>query len=414
MFFAHEPEVLVVGAGPVGLLSALMLAERGVAAEVIEEEPRAGAHSHAVTLHPQTLRLLDEVGVASELVNLGYRVPTTAIWDHERELSLLRFDEAHTAFPYLLVLPRGVLEHVLLGKLAARRVPVHFGYRLADVEQTATGLVATIEQLGVDSGGYGYADALYVVDRIRHRRPRYLIGADGHHSTVRRRLGIEVRPTGAPEAYAMIELDRGYTGGEARVVLGEGTTDVVWPLPGGRCRWTLQLDATEGPQHDSPHLPVGGRAWREVDDARIEQILRERAPWFVRRGDTTFTAQVRFEPALAERFGSGRAWLAGDAAHVSGPIGVHSVNVGMQEAHDLASRIARAIRSDNSPRLLDHYHEEQTSLWRQLFSLDEAPRTTALTEPWVSASSERILRCLPASGPELPHLAGHLGLSLAH
>jgi 2-polyprenyl-6-methoxyphenol hydroxylase-like FAD-dependent oxidoreductase len=149
-----------------------------------------------------------------------------------------------------------------------------------------------------------------------------------------------------------------------------------------------------------------------VTRERLLELLRERAPWFdAEVGEIRWSLVVRFEARLASRFGRGRAWLAGDSGHVTGPVGVQSMNVGLREGADLAERLA-AIRGGGSAELLEEYGRERTAEWRALLGFDGPPAARAGTDPWVAQNAARILPCLPASGEALRELAGRLGLDL--
>ena len=413
MLWTHEAEVLVVGAGPVGLMSALMLAERGIAVEVIDEEQGPGQHNYALTLHPSSLKLLDDVGLGAGLLGEGVRVDTVALYDGQRHRASIRLDQLDAEFPFLLVLPRNALAAALEARLKEKKIKIHWGHRLANLTMAGDHVAATVEKLGLDSGGYPIASSVFVVEKERVWKPRYLIGADGFHSAVRRRLHIPFDATSTPLSFAAVEIEgAAERPGEARVVLGQDSTDVLWPLPSGRRRWSLQLHGQDEPNPNSPFVPFGQRTYPAVPDARVKSILQERAPWFEADPKVAWAAEVRFEPSLARRFGQGRVWLAGDAAHVTGPVGVQSLNAGLHEAHDLASRLARLLRSDGTEGLLEHYHDEWSAAWRQLMGLAAAPVLGAGSDTWVGENASRLLSCIPGLGEHLRRLGQQLGLEI--
>jgi 2-polyprenyl-6-methoxyphenol hydroxylase-like FAD-dependent oxidoreductase len=235
-----------------------------------------------------------------------------------------------------LVLQGAALEELLEERLHELDVAIHWNQRFAALRQAGGGISVDVETLAVESGGYPIASRVYVIDKVRQMRPSFVIGADGEASTVRRRMDIGVEPLGASEDYVVLDvegllhIDR-----EAHVFVTDDMTSILWPLPGSRLRWTLQLDPKS---YDVEARPP-------IAQSRVDELLAARAPWFDRSdGDVTWAAFLRFQPALAHSFGSGRTWLAGDAAHVTGALGIEALNEGLREARELTKRIVAVLR----------------------------------------------------------------------
>jgi 2-polyprenyl-6-methoxyphenol hydroxylase-like FAD-dependent oxidoreductase len=277
---------------------------------------------------------------------------------------------------------------------------VQWNHRVAALEPAGDALTVRVQRLGKASSGYAVAHSGWVVDAETVKHPRYVIGADGHDSLVRRHIGIELQSTDEPSLYAVFEmagnvaLER-----ELRIVLGARTTDVLWPLPGNRCRWSFELEDDQQlrlwREKSRMAFSLGERAFPHLGPGAFGELVHERAPWFPldKVADTAWSVLVRFERSLATRFGSGRAWLCGDAAHLAGPLAVRSMNVGLREARDLAERLANGLSGADAPALLEAYERERLAEWRGLLELERGA---------VGArQGERILACLPASGPEL-------------
>jgi 2-polyprenyl-6-methoxyphenol hydroxylase-like FAD-dependent oxidoreductase len=411
-------EVLVVGAGPTGLVAALRLAERGVPVELIEEAWRPAGHSYALALHARSLELLRELGLAEQLIQAGQRLDTLAIFEGAERRAMLRLGPGVAHSPFVLALPQSALEDLLARKLAERGVHVRWSHRLSGLEARADRVVASVQRLQKESTGYAVARTEWAVEKTLEVEASFVIGADGHRSLVRRALGLPFDEAGPSEVFAVLECAAdGTSADELRLVLDERTLSALWPLPGNRARWSLALEAPEVGADDrfKSRLTtmLGERFFHHLDDARLRELVRERAPWFdPSLREIGWSIEVRFERRLVSEFGRGRVWLAGDAAHLTGPVGMQSMNAGLHEASDLATRVADIRRGDGGLDRLEEYGRQCASAWRFLLGREGRLRTGPATPDFVTRNAGRLLPCLPAIGPELAPLAAQLGLVL--
>ncbi len=413
----HETDVLVVGAGPVGLFAALSLAGAGVRTEVVEEQWRTASRSYALALHPESLRLLDGLGLAQTLLSKGNVVQVLGLYGRGRRRGEINLSGLPGKFPYVLVLPQQVLEEALLERLSSLGVKVHWNHRLSRLEQTGDGVTARVEKLAKESTGYSVSRTEWVVDRELRMESRFLVGADGHRSLVRRALGIDFVESGTPSNFAVFEfttLDP--AGREIQIVLDEKTTNVLWPLPEGRFRWSFELrdlQETLDPRLKSRlFVQFRDEPFPHVEEDRLEALIRERAPWFDPKVvEVVWSAVVRFERRLAARFGTGRVWFVGDAAHLALPIGIQSMNLGLREAADLATRVSAVIKDGSGVEDLERFNERWTGEWRELLRLADGPAATSEASDWVREA--RIPHCVPASGEDLPAALAQIGIAPA-
>jgi len=205
---------------------------------------------------------------------------------------------------------------------------------------------------------------------------------------------------GAPQIFSVFEIEAaGDLPAEVRVMLQPGLTSVYWPLEEGRCRWGFQV------QDPSEHEP---------SMARLAELVAARAPWFTARPTQIYWSTLGlFESRVAERFGSGGVWLAGDAAHQAAPVGVHSMNSGLVEAHELAVRLSWIQRQGGTASLLQDFATERHDAWHALLGAGRAVRALPGADDWVRENSARIIACIPASGDDLEPLLGQIGLTAA-
>jgi 2-polyprenyl-6-methoxyphenol hydroxylase-like FAD-dependent oxidoreductase len=235
-------------------------------------------------------------------------------------------------------------------------------------------------------------------------RPAYVIGADGYDSAVRRMAGIEMAEQGAGQHFSVYEIEAsGELPAEVRVILDPDLTSVYWPLEEGRCRWGFQIPDASG------HAP---------SMERLEQLIAARAPWWAARPTQIYWSTLAlFEGRLVRSFGKGGVWLAGDAAHLAAPIGVHSLNSGLAEARELATRMTRILRAGGAASLLEEFATETHEAWECLLEGVSSAggrevRTLPGTDPWVRQTRARIVACVPASGDDLELLLGQIGLTV--
>jgi len=412
-----QTEVVVVGAGPVGLLTALLLAEAGIEVRIVDREIRTTTRSYACALHPPVLELLQRVGVVDTVLEHGRRIERMAFYDGQSRRAEVRLDQGGSPFPYLLIVPQSVLEGALERRLREKAgVEVDWNHRFADFAAETDSVVVDVEELGGTATGYIIPHWESVVRREFQVRAQFLVGADGHNSLVRQRLGVDYTRVAGPEFFAAYEFASDTPiEEEARVVLDDTTTNVLWPLPGGKNRWTFQVNRSELAADFPEKERRAVRLEQKVVDDRMRQYVQkvggQRAPWFTAGvGEVTWCTEVFFEARLAKSFGRERCWLAGDAAHQTGPVGAQSMNVGMLEAESLARRLREVLRGNTPLSALQDYDRECQVEWQRLLGLAGGLKPRKEAAEWVQGRRARLLGCLPGSGVGLAPLAAQLGL----
>lgn len=413
MFHHPDPEVLVVGAGPVGLVASLFLQQYGIRVEVVDMHQRTARHSYALAIHPRTLRILDEAGLSDELIRAGRTLTKVAYYEGPERRAEIDYSALASTHPYLLVVRQSLLERALEEALRRRNLRVLWGHRLQALAADGGTLQAEVAQLDQVATGYPVARSEWVVARSETIRPAYVIGADGYDSAVRRMAGIEMAEYGTAEIFSIYEIEAaGELPAEVRVMLDPGLTSVYWPLEEGRCRWGFQIPDASG---------------HEPSMERLAQLIAARAPWWTARPTQIYWSTLAlFAWRLTRSFGQGGIWLAGDAAHQAAPVGVHSMNSGLVEARELATRILRILRAGGAPSLLPQFAAGTHEAWEWLVGASVpgpfagaaeagtggAVRARPEADSWVRQNAARILACLPASGDDLEPLLTQIGLTV--
>jgi 2-polyprenyl-6-methoxyphenol hydroxylase-like FAD-dependent oxidoreductase len=412
-----NPEVLVVGAGPVGLLAALRLRENGVPVRLIDQRSRISGHSYACALHPHSLKLLQELGLAAEAMRCGRSLHSLAFYEGAARQAEAHFTDLPVEFPFVLVLSQSALEDLLERELAERwGLHVSWNHRLSDLRCGPEGAVAVIENLMEAAEGSTLPDGARAVQDRREEHFAFVIGADGRNSFVRDRLKIDYESFGEGEEFVLYEFETDADlPHEVRVVMEENRVNVMWPLSDKRCRWSFQLSPAEVLGKAKGWQPLATRP-SEVEKGLAEharRLLEERAPWFQGNIDEIdWQSGIYFERFLAARLGQDRCWLAGDAAHLTSPVGVQSLNIGLKEAAHLADAMSAILQGGGAPKLLEVYEARQRQEWLKLLK-PGALQEVFPVNSWAAAHRERILSCLPASGCQLESLLNQLGLHMA-
>jgi len=413
----RQTEVLVVGAGPVGLFSAVLLADRGVRLVIVDEAFRPATHGYALALHPRSLELLDGVGLAEPLIARGHRIDRVAFYDRRARRAQLDLGAVDARFPFALALPQRELERVLAERLADLKVEVLWNHRASAITVDGDRAVATVDRLDRVSGGYPVATTHAVVVSSATVRAGFVIGADGGRSTVRARIGAEVETVGSPGMFGVFELRAAFEpANEMRVVVDDHTASALWPIGNQRWRWSFQLETPiqlppRRPGESRPVVQIGDRSYPGLTADRLAELLAERAPWFDATVEEIFWGLVvGFERRLASPLGRGPLWIAGDAAHTMPPIGMQSMNAGLEEAHQLAGAMADALRGRTFEPAFSSYQRRSAEDPQWMTGEEERLVADDEADPWVAARASRLVECIPAGGRELEQLLGQLRL----
>lgn len=415
----HQANVLVVGAGPVGMFTALRLAQRGIGVHVIDRAARPATRSYACGLHTHTLKLFRRAGVADEILEAGHRLNAIGFYEGGRRKASIDFAKVNPDGAGFVVLPQCELERLLEARL--REVTgegVRWNHRLASLHLEDDFVSAHIDKLGDTVTGYIVPHWESVVLRSLHETFAFVVGADGHESFVRRALGIPYEQVGEAELYVVYEFDSDAAeGDEACVVLDRASRSVFWPLTDGRCRWSFRWsrpdDASEFPTKDHNVFWVEAPDIAQRTKEHLQQLLRARAPWFAGGiGNMDWAIDVQFERRLAARFGRGRCLLAGDAAHQAGPVGMQSMNVGFREGEKLAELLHHILREGAPLELLGDYDRAFHSEWELLQGVKGRLKPIPGGALPCVQETEGLVACLPASGEDHGRMLRELGYEL--
>ncbi|WP_251094258.1 FAD-dependent oxidoreductase [Streptomyces sp. Caat 7-52] len=341
----REPiEVLVVGAGPVGLTTAYELTRRGVRVRLVDAAAGPAATSRAIATHPRTLETYDQIGLLDAVLARARRITAFTLFQNGRRLARLDADysASPTRFPFTVTIEQVATEEVLREALAGLGVHVEWGVRLENFGQDPEGVTATLRT--ADGG----TEAV---------RVPWLVGTDGGHSTVRKVLGLPlVGESNETWLLADAAVDTELPPNSIYLIRVDGGTLMMAPMPGER-RWRM-LDTVDV-SYGGDDAAVAERFSRKLT-AGLGHEVRVHSPRWV----SVFTAQQRMVPDMR----AGRVFVAGDAAHVHSPASGQGMNTGIQEAYNLAWKLALVVHGHAREELLDTYAAERVPVGRTLLS----------------------------------------------
>jgi len=358
-----DAQVLIAGAGPTGLTLAVDLARRGIDLRIVDKAERFAVGSRGDGLQPRTLEVFEDLGVLDEVFANGIGAPLMRIYDGKSVVWEDRMAEpepprADRPYPNVWFVPQWRTEEIVRARLASYGVDVQLGTEVVAIEQDNDGVT-----VGLQSG--------------ETVRARYLVGADGGRSTVRRQLAIPFLGTTDDEVQMVLAdvrvegLDHDYGHGwmlDGRSFFG------FTPLAGGADTFVLNTTATDV----EPTLR-GLQATVDAASGRSD----------IRLSALTWARVWRSNVRLAQRFRAGRVFLAGDSAHVHPPTGGQGLNTGVQDAYNLGWKLAAALAGSSldTEALLDSYQEERLPIASHMLGI-----STQLLEKTLRGSDDALER----------------------
>jgi 2-polyprenyl-6-methoxyphenol hydroxylase-like FAD-dependent oxidoreductase len=329
-----NPDVLVVGAGPVGLVAACELARRGVRVRVIDKLTQPTDQSRAIAVHARSLDMFDRMGIVDEMVSTGIKATAMQLYAGHSRLFRIPLGGVDSAFPFTLTTAQTETERVLGDHLQSLGVIVERGVELVALAQDGGAAELTVRH---DDGSTEQVSASWV------------IGADGAHSTVRKMVGTKLAGSFVGERFLLgdVDAEHGLDLDSMHTFFAPDGPVVVLPMLDGRMRFLAEV-------HDAPGTPMNMHPTQDelqaILDRRIGGIRVVRSHWL-----TSFEIHHARVPA----YRWGRVFLAGDAAHIHSPAGGQGMNTGMQDAFNLAWKLAGVVNGQAGDTLLDSYEAER-------------------------------------------------------
>jgi 2-polyprenyl-6-methoxyphenol hydroxylase-like FAD-dependent oxidoreductase len=357
-----DTDVLIVGAGPTGLMLANQLGRRGIRAMIVDRHSGPAQQTRAMAVHARTLEIYSKLGIAERALALGKQGNAANMWAEGKRRARIPIGDigkSLSPFPFVLMLGQDDNERIMGERLRDWGMAVQWNTELVSFEQAPDRVTATLKQ----------PDGV-----TRKLIAAYIAGCDGGHSTVRERSGITF--PGAPYEHVFFVADTEATGSmvpdELNVYLLRDGFHLFFPMR-GTDRWRV--------------IGILPKHLRERDDLTFEEAVPEirheagaalsftRCSWF---------STYRIHHRCAERFREGRCFLLGDAAHVHSPMGGQGMNTGLQDAYNLAWKLALVISGKADADVLDTYEAERIPVAHRLLRTTDRAFTLVVSDSWVA------------------------------
>jgi 2-polyprenyl-6-methoxyphenol hydroxylase-like FAD-dependent oxidoreductase len=355
-----QTDVLIVGAGPTGLMLANQLARRGIRARIIDRHSGPAQQTRAMAVHARTLEIYSKLGIADEALELGQRGTGANMWTNGKwaaRIPLREMGANLSPFPFVLMLGQDENERIMGEKLSDWGLSVEWNTELIGMEQEAGHVTAVIRR---PDGSNEHVSVAYVA------------GCDGARSSVREFSGIKF--PGAPYEHVFFVADTEATGpmvpSELNVYLWKDGFHLFFPMRGVD-RWRV-----------IGILPKELRSKADLAFAEVSPAITKEAGAQLAFKSCSWFSTYRIHHRCVERFRDRRIFLLGDAAHVHSPMGGQGMNTGLQDAYNLAWKLALVVRGQADEHLLDTYEDERLPVAQQLLRSTDRAFTMVVSDSW--------------------------------
>lgn len=353
---SHVP-VLIIGAGPTGLMLATELTRRGVSCRIVEKLDAPSDKSKALAIHARTLEILENMGVADKMIAAGIQAYGFSIYNGAQRVMQVSSAELDSPYPFILMIPQPSTELVLEEHLASLGGKVEREVELTALIQDKDKVTATLKH---KDGKEEIVTA------------SWLVGCDGSHSTVRKALKLPFEGSAYEERFGLgdVQVESALPDDEISTFFHEDGTMVFFPMGNGRFRFMANVEESKI-TGDAPTLEF----MQSVAQSRCggRSIKFTKAYWL---------AWFRIHRRSVPSYRVDRVFLGGDAAHIHSPVGGQGMNTGMQDVYNLAWKLALVVNGQADQALLDTYQDERHPIGQSLLKgTDIATRVAVLRNP---------------------------------
>ena len=354
-----DTDVLIVGAGPVGLFLANECARRGLRWRLVEARPSQSEHSKALAIMPRTFEIFDMAGVASRFREVANRVTWVAVVEPSRTIARMRFTPDESPYPFVAMVPQDVTERLLVEELRRKGGAVEY-------ETTFISAAQQDDYVKVILNQKAQSFELAV---------RFVVGCDGAHSAVRHLLNLPFDGEVYDASFMLADADTNANlpADEMQLCPSEFGPLAIFPMSSTRRRIVATVDKTED---EAPSLEI------------VRKLLAERGPRGIEARRISWSSYFRVHHRQVAQLRVGRIFVAGDAAHIHSPIGGQGMNTGLHDVWNLVWKLDLVLRGQSSEQLLESYTVERRPVIKHVIEMTHF-MTKALATPSKLAQAVR-------------------------
>lgn len=326
-----DVDVLIVGAGPVGLFLANECARRGLRWRLIEKRAAQSEHSKALAIFPRTLEIFDMAGIAAPFTQAANQVTQIHVATPRRTLAQVPFAPDDSPYPFIAMVPQDVTERLLVESLRARGGAVEYQTAFVAADQQRERVNVTLQR---DDGGRETVSAAFVV------------GCDGARSKVRQALELAFEGGEYQERFMLadVETNDAFPANATQLCPNRHGPLAIFPMSASRRRIVAMI---ENPEGDAPSLEL------------VQTLLAARAPAGIEARALHWSSYFHIHHRRVSQLRKGRMFVAGDAAHIHSPFGGQGMNTGLHDVWNLAWKLDLSLRGHGNDVLLDSYSAER-------------------------------------------------------
>jgi 2-polyprenyl-6-methoxyphenol hydroxylase-like FAD-dependent oxidoreductase len=380
----QKTDVVIVGSGPTGLMAAALLRRCGIDVRVLDKSDQQAHESRAFGVQAKSMELFLSMGLADEFLARGLIATGMQIFIDGAMVGGLNFDDigrADTPFSFVLLVPQSQIEEILVADL--RRLGVEVEHQV---------LVTGFDQSGDDVVVHARDNAGTKVEI----QASYLIGADGAHSTVRKALGLKFEGAAYPQGFLLADCKVHWPLDHDHLKLflhGRGLA-VYLPIKGADLGRIIAVRPVEA----DVNALLEAQGASDLPLAEVEAAIRETSQLDVRLSDPVWTTRYRIHHRGVDRYRVGRVFVAGDAAHIHSPAGGQGMNTGLQDAANLAWKLALVLKGDAPATLLETYHNERWPVGQKVLNYtDKLFAGVSSQNAWIAGLRNKLIPIFAAT-----------------